>query len=90
MEERRQDSWITLASVRPSSWRLGDGAGGETNGGLILEPELDPPKSYPKVDVAEVAPELDDEGQVEEDPNMKAVRRAAGLDKDGSDFLPDF
>lgn len=90
MEGEQQDNWITVASGRPPSWRPDDGARGETGGGLILEPELDTLKRDPHVDVSEVAPELDDESQVEEAPNMKAVRRAAGLDKEGSDFLPDF
>ena len=90
VEEGQSDHWITVAAGRALSWPSDNGGGGESSGGLILEPELDPPKRYPNVDVAEVAPELDDEGPVEEDPHIKAVRRAAGLDKDGSDFLPDF
>ncbi|MFN4024160.1 MAG: IncP-type conjugal transfer protein TraG [Hyphomonas sp.] len=55
------------------------GAGGEGDGGLGLQPELELPEAN-----------IPEEGGVELAPNLDDVRRVAGLDQGDKDFLPDF
>lgn len=56
-----------------------------------LEPEhpLDPPAPDRSADHAP-APEPDEPGDAPGDRHFDAIRRAAGFDRDGPDFLPDF
>ncbi|WP_034793726.1 hypothetical protein, partial [Hyphomonas beringensis] len=72
----------------------GDGGQGAVDGPerkQVQEPEL-PLDLAAKSPAPEPAPELKEDGPVDPvgDKHLDAVRRAAGLDRQDADFLPDF
>jgi type IV secretion system protein VirD4 len=85
----RRHDWVNVASGRSS--RAGGEGGGEDDGGLSLQPELElPDVTATPEKVVELAPDPDDAASPEEAAHLRAVRRAAGLGQCDKDELPDF
>ncbi|AXE63599.1 conjugal transfer protein TraG [Hyphomonas sp. CACIAM 19H1] len=90
-EEGGPQDWGHAGSRKSGPGGQGGGGGAGSVGGLMLEPELGPvQQDLPGIDRSEAVPDVDEESPFEEDPQSRTIRRANGLDKGGSDFLPDF